>query len=52
MGSPGSFDYKHELDAGLNPTHNRETNGTTIELNLEMDGYDITSISSFTIQKY
>ncbi len=48
MGSPGSFDYKHELDTGLNPTHNRETNGTTIELNLEMDGYDITSISSFT----
>ena len=48
MGSPGAFDYKHELDTGRNPTHDRETNGTTLELNLEMDGFDITSISSYT----
>ena len=48
MGSPGAFNYNHVLDTGRNPTHDRETNGTTLELTLEMDGYDITSISSYT----
>ena len=48
LGSPGAFNYVHELDTGRNPTHDRETNGTILELNLEMDGFDITSISSYT----
>ena len=48
MGSPGAFNYNHVLDTGRNPTHDRETDGTTLELTLEMDGYDITSISSYT----
>lgn len=48
LGTPGDFNYDHVLDAGLNPTHNRKTDGTTLELTLENDGFDATYIGSYT----
>jgi outer membrane receptor protein involved in Fe transport len=48
LGKPGRFNYDHVLDTGLNPTHNRKTDGTTLELTLETDGIDITYIGSYT----
>ena len=32
----------------LNPSHKRETFGAHLELVLERDGYDVTSVSSYT----
>jgi iron complex outermembrane receptor protein len=40
--------YSNILDTGINPYHKRETDGYSLELTFERDGYDITSLTSYT----
>ena len=40
--------YPKTLDAGLNSSHDRETTGAKLELVWEMEGFDLTSITSYT----
>ena len=40
--------HPNVLDTGINPYHQRETDGYSLELTFEQDGYDITSITSYT----
>ena len=48
LGRAPNFTYPTALDAGLNPSHKRETFGAHLELVLERDGYDVTSVTSYT----
>ena len=48
LGTPPNMTYPKALDAGLNPSHDRKTTGAKLELVWEMDGYDLTSITSYT----
>ena len=48
LGSAPNFTYPKTLDAGLNPTHERETFGAHLELVFEREGYDVTSVTSYT----
>jgi iron complex outermembrane receptor protein len=40
--------YPNVLDTGINPYHIRETDGFSLELTFEREGYDITSLTSYT----
>ena len=40
--------HPNVLDTGINPYHQRETDGYSLELTFEQDGYDITSLTSYT----
>ncbi|MCS5543877.1 MAG: TonB-dependent receptor [SAR86 cluster bacterium] len=40
--------HPNVLDTGINPYHKRETDGYSLELTFERDGYDITSLTSYT----
>ena len=40
--------HPNVLDTGINPYHKRETDGYSLELTFERDGYDITTLSSYT----
>ncbi len=48
LGTPPNMTYPKTLDAGLNSSHDRETTGAKIELVWEMEGFDLTSITSYT----
>tara|TARA_Y100001970_G_scaffold6943_2_gene7970 strand:+ start:25784 stop:27952 length:2169 start_codon:yes stop_codon:yes gene_type:complete len=48
LGQPGSFQYPKKLDLDKNSTREAETTAFNLELNWEMDGYDLTSITSYT----
>jgi iron complex outermembrane receptor protein len=48
LGTPGNFTYPKLLDTGRNSSRDAETTGVHFELNWEMDGYDLTSITSYT----
>ena len=40
--------HPNVLDTGINPYNQRETDGYSLELTFEQDGYDITSLTSYT----
>ena len=48
LGKPGDFNYERVLDTGLNSTHDRKTDGTTLELTLENNSFDATYVGSYT----
>lgn len=48
LGTPGNFTYPKILDTGRNSSRDAETTGMHLELNWEMDGFDLTSITSYT----
>lgn len=48
MGTPPNMDYPYTLDTSQNPRHERETFGARLELNLELDGVEFKSITSYT----
>ena len=41
--------HPNVLDTGINPYHQRETDGYSLELTFEQDGYDITSLTLIQI---
>ena len=44
----GNLEHPNEVPASFNPQHDRNTTAGMVELNWELDGYDITSVSSWT----
>ena len=43
-----SLDHPDTVATSFNPRHDRETFAAMLELNLELDGFDITSLTSYT----
>ena len=44
----GNLEHPNEVPASFNPQHERNTTSGMVELTWELDGYDITSVSSWT----
>ncbi len=47
-GTPDNMQYPYTLDTDMNPTHERETFGARLEVNVAFDSFDFKSITSYT----